>query len=373
MSNVSSNPRPYNGYRPKAFETRSSSGAVWSLLSDDATKTGKWYDDWDTFIAANGYGTYTEFFEKTMDEASAPDCCTLDTTRVNNAGSRTYQTIGQTVGGDKGCNPFARSPSSGCAASTSQAKRQWWVVTEMMGFDRIHCATPPCDDVCNSPRTSFNTRVSTYGDKIWVYTSNSANSDFVVYGQDDAHCISSAFIDTWVGSRENAAMPLSMWQWQSSGYHYWAVNRSTDTSAWDTAAWGNPKISGFENGDGVLWYAGYASSANAYDVGGTTDHNIPIESLRLKLWRYGMYVMEYAKLLQSAGQVSIANTQINAMYLPTQYSGTTWGTVAAWETAREAMASEVLRTLPASSPSPPSPPPPAPKPPPSAPKGLRIY
>jgi hypothetical protein len=57
----------------------------------------------------------------------------------------------------------------------------------------------------------------------------------------------------------------------------------------------------------------------------------------MKLWRYGMNILEYANILQGMGEGYYAGTQIAKMYAPTPSSGTTWGTVSAWQTARQTM------------------------------------
>ena len=69
-----------------------------------------------------------------------------------------------------------------------------------------------------------------------------------------------------------------------------------------------------------------------------------IRRLRIacKLWRCGMNVLEYAKLLEAIGKKSVADAQIAKMYAPTANAGVSWGSVSVWETARETMANEIL-------------------------------
>ncbi len=333
-ANNSNNPRPYYGFRPAAMDTRSSSGSVYSLLTTSA-QFQHYFNDWGTYISGNLTLNYTDafsgarrttyFVSKTQDEAASPACCTTEQTYVNEtaAGSSfTHLWPFETIGGALGCGPWAGS----CSNTASESNHQLWTVSEMMGFCRIKGATGG-----NYPNTSFATRISTYGDKLWIYTADTQNQDYNAYGQNSAHVISSWFIDTVMGGRENAASALAMYAWGCSGFHYWLVNAGLQSGNWSNPAIGT---AGY-NGDGFIFYAGYGSSAKGYDIGGT--HAIPIESLRMKLWRYGMNILEYANILQGMGQGSHASTQIANMYAPTPSSGTTWGTVSAWQTARHTM------------------------------------
>lgn len=199
-------PRPYMGYRPKAFETRSNSGHVWGLTGNDAARVKRYFDDWDSFISSNGYGSYTYFVGKNLDEAPAPTGCTTEDSYNDNAmagGKRTYIYPGETIGIDTGVNPWA-----GCCDATSlKTYHQWWIVSEMMGF--IRPAGGGARPV-NSPRANFDTRINIYGDKVWVYTANTQSMDYNTYGQDDAHTMPSWYIDTVQGGGEIAASPLSM-------------------------------------------------------------------------------------------------------------------------------------------------------------------
>ena len=122
-----------------------------------------------------------------------------------------------------------------------------------------------------------------------------------------------------------------------------------------TNSWLNPNVSGWNmNGNGFFFYPGVPNNS-AFGIGGTDP--IPIESLRMKLFRYGMNILEYANLLGKHDETSIADAQIRKMYYPNSvyetYSGdpsatagnwgTGWGTVSDWESARDAMG-EALST-----------------------------
>ncbi len=76
------------------------------------------------------------------------------------------------------------------------------------------------------------------------------------------------------------------------------------------------------NGDGLLFYPGFAGEfgsspggANTPDIGGR--HDIPIESMRLKLIRDALEDMEYFTLIDVAGKTSEANTYVNTMFTQT--------------------------------------------------------
>ncbi len=153
-----------------------------------------------------------------------------------------------------------------------------------------------------------------------------------------------------MGGRENAASAVAMWIWNVGGFHYYMT-----TDGINDSAWANPNTNGFgDNGDGFIWYAG--KPTGTYGIGGTK--GIPLESLRMKLWRYGLYVVEYAKLLRAAGKNTVADAQIANMLTLSTDVGNTWGSVAAWEAARETMANEILGTSDTT--------------PPSAPTGIRV-
>jgi len=88
------------------------------------------------------------------------------------------------------------------------------------------------------------------------------------------------------------------------------------------------------NGDGVYFYPGRISGTN-YDIGGL--HEIPIESYKLKLVRWGAQVYEYAKLLQSKGKKSIADAQINRMIIFNVPNTIKINSVEEWLSARDTM------------------------------------
>lgn len=350
------NPRPYYGYIPKAFTMRTYPVAPFYSFGSDATKMHTFMDDWSTWIrTTHNYVVNTTFIEKATDEAqqtsgtdrNLPDNCnagTYNTYTYNlNAMTGGYQSranmiVGPTVGGYLGAFPWTGS----CTAFRDATFPVCWVVAEWLGFSRYaDDGGPPFQP--NAPRANFSTRESSPGDTVWLYTANGQNGDwgrtYPATG-DEHHLWSAWYIDIPLGfgGRVNAASSLAMWAWNTSGYHYWASTIGINDISWGTLTFypNNPPYQ--VNGDGFIWYGG--KTTGTYAIGGS--HNIPIESLRMKLWRWGMNVLEYAKLLEAAGKKSAADAQIAKMYAPTTSSGTTWGTVAAWESARETMANEIL-------------------------------
>lgn len=88
------------------------------------------------------------------------------------------------------------------------------------------------------------------------------------------------------------------------------------------------------NGDGLYFYPGRVSGTN-YDIGGT--HEIPIESYKLKLVRWGAQVYEYAKLLEANGQKNVADTQVARMITFNVPNTIKINSVQEWEDARNTM------------------------------------
>lgn len=330
VANSANSPRPYRGFKPKAFEIRTNQGGPPAVLKRDAAKLAKYYDDWDAFIAANGYGADTKFMIKIHDEASFPDCCTgyarsdLEKTMEGGTTNRPHIWPWSTLM-HAGCGP------NDCAALGNKNYHLGWCPLDMYGFFR-----PDPKSSGHYRRSVFDARIAAKGDIVWVYGSESANDEYNAYAQDAAHLLPSWAIDSIKGARENAANALEMWIFDTTGYHYYAM-----LAGFGAAAWDNPDAGGFGlNGDGILLYFGAASSAGAHDVGGTRD--IPIESVRMKYWRWGMQVLEYAKLLEARGRKTFATARIAAMVTLTE-QGNSWGTVAAWEAARDAMGTEIER------------------------------
>ena len=181
---------------------------------------------------------------------------------------------------------------------------------------------------------NFSTRKAAYDDQVWSYFAGDNDADMARAGYRTA---GSPTIDAY--ARNNAFPPLSAYTLGAMGQHFWQVsigwNNPVDT-IWTSTNLFNANYN--YNGDGIYIYPGWPSGCN-HDIGGT--HYIPLDSLRLKLYRWGMQVYEYAKLLEASGNTSIATTQITNMVQYNNlrdFGGTiTIGSAAAFESAREAM------------------------------------
>lgn len=92
------------------------------------------------------------------------------------------------------------------------------------------------------------------------------------------------------------------------------------------------------NGGGVYFYPGRVSGTN-YDIGGT--HEIPIESYKLKLIRWGAQVYEYAKLLEEQGAKATAESQVDRMITFNVPNTITIHSVQDWEDARKTMGNTI--------------------------------
>jgi hypothetical protein len=312
--------------------------ATWSTRVLNKTKIKKYYDDYDAYIAS--HQLTIDIVTKVVDEPTYPECeeyvsKAIDYIMLNGTTSRPYIYPGATVTGNVQCAPT----EEGSDVLFAKTSHNTYIVSEMMGFIR------PTQNYGGVTRTGLQARIDSYGDKPMVYTANTQAIDYNAYGQTSTRTLPSWYIDTITGGRENAATPLSMWIWDVVGYHYWLVNGAIAGCGLSDVGWADPACNDpykKYNGDGALLYSGYATGSSN-DIGGT--HNIPIESLRMKLWRYGMYVLEYAKLLEAQGLSRVADDAINAMIIIPS-TGTVWGTVPQWITARESMAARIAPDYP---------------------------
>ncbi len=92
------------------------------------------------------------------------------------------------------------------------------------------------------------------------------------------------------------------------------------------------------NGDGVYFYPGRVTGTN-HDIGGV--HDIPIESYKMKLSRWGAQVYEYAKLLETSGKKAIADEQIGKMISFNIPNTVAIHDVQEWESARIMMGESI--------------------------------
>jgi hypothetical protein len=144
---------------------------------------------------------------------------------------------------------------------------------------------------------------------------------------------------------------ISDWKFRTEGHHNWMTNEGWQGNAgadnanlaWEvTDPFGQYKLdqgfaeagySGY-NGDGVYFYPGRVSGTN-FDIGGA--HEIPIESYRMKLLRWGAQVYEYAKLLEAQGKKTVADEQVDRMIRFNVPNTITIHPVQEWDAARHAM------------------------------------
>jgi len=314
----------------------------WTTAAVNVTHIRRFIDDWETFMTAQGY-IDTKLYGKVHDEPITSMCCTItkvlyDSGMLGGTAGRSHTILFQTIGGQSGCGPWAES----CSAITALPYKTASVVSEIMGFVRPGGGTgrPP-----TFSRSKFNSFVDEKYGTVWLYNANGQMMDYNAYNQATSHTLPSFYIDTLNGARENAAQALSMWTWKVSGFHFWTFNAVSNSIQacgndllWDNPSCGDPYRKA--QGDGSLYYTGYASNASfKSDIGGT--NNIFLESLRLKYFRYGMQIMEYTKLLEASHKTATVDAALKAMVHLGQ-DGSVWGTPATWESAREGMARVIL-------------------------------
>src|ERR1700722_11581535 len=104
---------------------------------------------------------------------------------------------------------------------------------------------------------------------------------------------------------DQPAISNRMMQWMDFAYQvsaelYYDTTYAMSQSAQD--AWTTQYEFG-NNGDGSIWYPGKPSL-----IGGT--HDIPIESLRMKMLREGMQDYEYLRMLAALGDGTFAQTEL---------------------------------------------------------------
>jgi MYXO-CTERM domain-containing protein len=139
---------------------------------------------------------------------------------------------------------------------------------------------------------------------------------------------------------DESAVSNRMMQWMDFAYQVSAELYYDTTYAMSSAtndAWTSQYEFG-NNGDGSIWYPGKPSV-----IGGT--HDIPIESLRMKMLREGMQDYEYLNMLTTLGDGAFAQAQLatvvsNAMSFASDPS--------VLEAARLAMAAEIEKDIAAS-------------------------
>lgn len=309
------NPKPYK--RTSVFSTRSSDGFVsW-------TQNVSYLDNWATWIIANGYNLHTIFVDKFADEPhDVSSYVSSHNTRHNGYPNRPYEFYTASISA-------VYPPNTGFWSSSY---KQLWCVKDVYSFYRPFNWGEPFGNP-----SDFNDRKSRYGDILWLYFAGDSDRD--AYNFPPTRTAGSPMIDAY--ARQNAFIALENWVFKATGIHYWTVNynwaRTTDQVWEDVSPFG-----AHYNGDGIYFYPGRPNGSN-HDIGGV--HEIPIESLRLKLFRWGAQIYEYANLLKIIGKSSVADTQIANMITFNIPNGITIHSVDNWNSARDFMASEIAGNM----------------------------
>jgi hypothetical protein len=319
---------------------------AWEIRQDGGTagfnNSETYLADWGTWIQANGYTTNTLFHGKFVDEPLTPAAV--------NAYAAEHATRHGGVGEGYPNRPYEWYTASSVTALTLT---DFWDDTYghmsvTAQYFALYRSDGHREDGIKAPinLADWNTRKATYGDQAWIYYAgdNDAGTAWVYAPTYVYRTAASPSIDAY--ARNNTFPPLSCYFFGATGLHFWAYadGGSTWSNTVDTI-WTDTNLfnaNGHYAGDSTYIYPGWPSGCD-HDIGGT--HYIPLESLRLKLFRWGMQVYEYAKLLDSAGKTSIAMAQIANMVtfnnLREDHGSITIGTAAAWEAAREAMGDEL--------------------------------
>jgi hypothetical protein len=153
---------------------------------------------------------------------------------------------------------------------------------------------PGFDGFCSEtvPRSGYDADLRKDG-QLWWYQSCGSHGCNIVGGPYFKGWPSYMIDDTAVSNR---IMPWLAWRYRVSGELYFNINEAFNHSA-DLWKGGHFLFGG--NGDGTLMYPGRAAR-----IGGR--HDIPIESVRLKLIREGLEDYEYFVLLDRAADSHVA-------------------------------------------------------------------
>jgi len=153
----------------------------------------------------------------------------------------------------------------------------------------INCfeSKPGFDDYCREtvPRSAYDADLRA-GRRLWWYQSCGSHGCNITGGPYFKGWPSYMIDDTAVSNR---IMPWLAWRYRVSGELYFNVN---EAYSHPSDPWAGLYLFG-GNGDGTLFYPGRVER-----IGGT--HDIPIESMRLKLIREGLEDYEYFVLLGDA-------------------------------------------------------------------------
>lgn len=335
------------GYNPKPYPRTS----VWGTRDEQGTalifKDTVAMDAWKTWIKENHYDDHTLFIDKIIDE---PSLAGINAKHAAHVIRHTGQPDRPMEYWTAGSNSYPKD-----SLFWEDDFKSMWMVSQFYTWYRAHDWGAPY----GSPH-DFDDRKATYGDLLFSYTAgdNDAACDIGKYAPSrKIRAAASESIDAY--SRQNAYMFISDWHFGTIGHHLWMVNEGWQFNsgadnanfAWETTdpfgqykidhGWPLASASG-NNGGGVYFYPGRVSGTN-YDIGGT--HEIPIESYKLKLIRWGAQVYEYAKLLDQNGKKPFADAQIDTLITFNVPNTITIHPVSAWDLAREKMGNEIHSTV----------------------------
>ncbi len=145
-------------------------------------------------------------------------------------------------------------------------------------------------------RANYDTFLQGANARLWMYQSCEPSSSCSNGDVEGATGWPTMFID-------ESAISNRMMQWMEFKYQVSADLYYDTTQAMDTQdAWASQYEFG-NNGDGSIWYPGKPSV-----IGGT--HDIPVESIRMKMLREGMQDYEYLNLLTTLGDGAFAQTEL---------------------------------------------------------------
>ena len=262
------NPKPYP--RTSVYAARAYSGqAMWY-------KDTAYMDAWTDFIDNNGYRAHTLIVDKQYDEPPSLDAINENEAefhlRHNNKPLRPmeYWTA----------NSHSYPPES---EYWDNPYRQIWTIAQFYTWYRAHDWGEPYGQP-----SDFNSRRVQYGDILWSYTAgdNDSACNIKTYAKSrNIRAAASSSLDAF--SRNNAFVFVSDWVFKTSGHHYWMINQGWENGndRWTiTDPFGKKYNRDGYNGDGFYFYPGRVSGTS-HDIGGS--HEIPIETLRLKLLRWG--------------------------------------------------------------------------------------
>jgi len=186
------------------------------------------------------------------------------------------------------------------------------------------------DPYPGNQRSNYATFLTQPNKLLWMYQSCEPSSSCANGTVDGYSGWPTMFID-------ESAVSNRMMQWMhflyqtSTDLYYDTTYAMSQTSqdSWTTQyEFGN-------NGDGSIWYPGKPSV-----IGGT--HDIPIESIRMKMLREGMQDYEYLNMLTTLGDTTFAQAQLATVVTN---AGSFASDPSVLEQARLAMATEIEKDL----------------------------